>query len=64
MTDLTSSPGQSGSPLFDDGNLIHGILHGHDPDTNKAGFLKIDKVIFTLFLKYRNDPNFGLNITR
>lgn len=63
MTDLTSSHGHSGSPLFDNDNITHGILHGSDPDTHKAGFLKIDKTIFALFLKYRNDPDFGLSIT-
>lgn len=53
MTDLISQPGQSGSPLFDKDYLSHGLLRGSD-ENHHAGFIKIDKDIFNLFLKYRN----------
>ncbi|RHB42098.1 serine protease [Enterocloster aldenensis] len=61
MSDIVTSPGQSGSPLFDDNNLAHGILRGHDLDTNEAAFLKFDRINFTLFQRYINDPDYGPN---
>lgn len=61
MADMISSPGQSGSPLFDNNNLAHGILRGSDIDTDEAGFLKFDRINYTLFKRYINDPNYGHN---
>lgn len=62
MADLKSSHGQSGSPLFDDNNLVHGVLRGSDFTTNEVGFVKIDRTIFTLFLAYRTDPLFAVHL--
>lgn len=61
-TDMVGSPGQSGSPLFDDNNLAHGIFRGWNPEAeNAATFLKFDRINYTLFSRYIKDPDYGLS---